>query len=223
MKALLFAISLAALFWFLMFFPGLGLELNFWGVMTAASLTLTALAIFFGGLPQLRADWRELALGVGIAVVLWGVFWAGDKLSQLMFNFARPQVDMIYGIKDGTSPTLIGVLLLCIIGPGEEVFWRGYVQRRLCELFASRQQGVDMQRSNEKAAVQQRAQNWAFVAATAAYTFIHVSSLNFMLVMAALVCGIAWGALYRFMPKHFTAIVLSHAIWDAAAFVWFPF
>ena len=25
------------------------------------------------------------------------------------------------------------------------------------------------------------------------------------------------------MPQHFTAIVGSHALWDAAAFIWFPF
>ncbi len=201
MKPLVSSVALSAVLWFVMFFPSLGLELNFWAVMTVASLMLTTLAIVFGGWPQLRPDWRELLLGAGIAVVLWGVFWLGDKCSQLLFDFARPQVDMIYGIKSGTSPSLIGLLLLFIIGPGEEIFWRGYVQRRLSERWSP---------------------NVGFLVATAAYTLIHLSSLNFMLIMAALVCGIAWGGLYRLFPKHFTAIVVSHALWDAAAFVWFP-
>jgi len=201
MKPLVSSVALAAVLWFVMFFPSLGLELNFWAVMTVASLMLTTLAIVFGGWPQLRPDWRELLLGAGIAVVLWGVFWLGDKCSQLLFDFARPQVDMIYGIKSGTSPSLIGLFLLFIIGPGEEIFWRGYVQRRLSERWSP---------------------NVGFLVATAAYTLIHLSSLNFMLIMAALVCGIAWGGLYRLFPKHFTAIVVSHALWDAAAFVWFP-
>ena len=201
MKPLVSSVALAAVLWFVMFFPSLGLELNFWAVMTVASLMLTTLAIVFGGWPQLRPDWRELLLGAGIAVVLWGVFWLGDKCSQLLFDFARPQVDMIYGIKSATSPSLIGLLLLFIIGPGEEIFWRGYVQRRLSERWSP---------------------NVGFLVATAAYTLIHLSSLNFMLIMAALVCGIAWGGLYRLFPKHFTAIVVSHALWDAAAFVWFP-
>jgi len=201
MKPLVSSVALAAVLWFVMFFPSLGLELNFWAVMTVASLMLTTLAIVFGGWPQLRPDWRELLLGAGIAVVLWGVFWLGDKCSQLLFDFARPQVDMIYGIKSGTSPSLIGLLLLFIIGPGEEIFWRGYVQLRLSERWSP---------------------NVGFLVATAAYTLIHLSSLNFMLIMAALVCGIAWGGLYRLFPKHFTAIVVSHALWDAAAFVWFP-
>lgn len=202
MKFLLSSILLAAIFWFLMFFPYLGLNINFWMMMTAASLTLTLLAIYFGGKPNLTFSWRELLSGLGIAVVLWFVFWTGDKLSQLLFSFARPQVDLIYGIKGGTSPTLISLLLLCIIGPGEEIFWRGYVQRRLSARWSP---------------------NTGFLLATAAYTLIHIPSLNFMLVMAALVCGVIWGGLFRLFPRHFTAIVVSHALWDAAAFVWFPF
>ena len=202
MKFLLSSILLAAIFWFLMFFPYLGLNINFWMMMTAASLTLTLLAIYFGGKPDLTFSWRELLSGLGIAMVLWFVFWTGDKLSQLLFDFARPQVDLIYGIKGGTSPTLISLLLLCIIGPGEEIFWRGYVQRRLSARWSP---------------------NTGFLLATAAYTLIHIPSLNFMLVMAALVCGVIWGGLFRLFPRHFTAIVVSHALWDAAAFVWFPF
>lgn len=221
MKRLIFSVLLAAVFWFVMFFPfspfpmGAGERPNFWLMMTCASLTLTTLAIVFGGWPRLRLSWRELVLGAGIAVVLWCVFWLGDKCSQLLFNFARPQVDLIYGIKDGASPSLVGLLLLLIIGPGEEIFWRGYIQERLGRYFLRRQ--------NAAATGQRRARDLAFVLATAAYTLIHVPSLNSMLVMAALVCGIAWGLLYRFIPQHFTAIVLSHALWDAAAFVWFPF
>ena len=195
------SILVAALLWFLMFFPGLGLSLNFWMMMTASALILTRLSIFFGGWPQLRFSWTEMLMGVCIAVVLWGVFWLGDKCSQWFFHFARPQVDLIYGIKGGTSPTVIGLLLLFIIGPAEEIFWRGFVQRKISERFSP---------------------NVGFLLATAVYTLIHVPSLNFMLVMAAMVCGIAWGGLYRLFPQHFTAIVLSHALWDAAAFVWFP-
>lgn len=197
-----FPILLAAVFWFVMFFPTLGWTFNFWMVMTLASLSLTILALYFGGRPDVRFSWSEIALGVVAAIVLWGVFWIGDKVSQWLFDFARPQVDLIYGIKEGTSSTVISLLLLLIIGPGEELFWRGYIQRRLSARWSP---------------------NIGFLVATAAYTLIHVSSLNFMLVMAAMVCGIIWGGLFRFFPKHFTAIVISHALWDAAAFVWFPF
>ncbi|MBQ2526010.1 MAG: CPBP family intramembrane metalloprotease, partial [Bacteroidales bacterium] len=139
--------------------------------------------------------------GVGIAFALWWAFKAGDKISQLMFSFARPQVDMIYGMKDGTSGRLISLLLLLIIGPAEEIFWRGYVQRTLAA-----------EGSADK----------AFIITTLAYTLVHIPSLNPMLILAAMVCGIAWGGLYRLFPDRLPAIILSHALWDAAAFVWFP-
>jgi membrane protease YdiL (CAAX protease family) len=43
-----------------------------------------------------------------------------------------------------------------------------------------------------------------------------------MLTMAALVAGLAWGIMYRFFPEKFGAIIISHALWDVAVFIWFP-
>ena len=140
-------------------------------------------------------------LGFVIALFLWGIFWVGDRLSALMFDFARPQVESIYGMKEGSEAWVIGLLLLCIIGPAEELFWRGYVQHSLVKRWGA---------------------NVAFVATTLVYALVHVPSMNFMLVMAALTCGICWGGLYRLFPSRLPAIVVSHALWDAAVFVWFP-
>ena len=109
---------------------------------------------------------------------------------------------MIYDMKSGTSPEVIALLLLAVIGPAEEIFWRGVVQRRMMARWG---------------------RNWGFVAATACYTLVHVPSLNFMLVVAAAVVGGCWGLIYRFCPKSLTALIISHAIWDACAFVLFPF
>jgi membrane protease YdiL (CAAX protease family) len=148
-----------------------------------------------------KLDIANIALGVVIAVALWGVFWVGDKMSQILFNFARPHVDLIYGMKEGESAWLLTALMLFLIGPAEEIFWRGYVQKSL------------QQRWNP---------NIGFVVTTAIYALVHAGSCNFMLVMAALVAGAAWGLLYRFFPKKFGAIIISHALWDVAVFVWFP-
>ena len=43
-----------------------------------------------------------------------------------------------------------------------------------------------------------------------------------MLLMAALVAGIVWGGLYRLFPQRLGAIIVSHAVWDVAVFIWFP-
>ena len=144
---------------------------------------------------------KQLFWGVAIAIALWGVFWIGDKLSQLMFDFARPQVDTIYGMKEGESPWLLTALMLFLIGPAEEIFWRGYVQERLSLRWNA---------------------NIGFIVTTAIYALVHAGSCNFMLTMAALVAGAAWGLLYRLFPQYFTAIIISHALWDVAVFIWFP-
>ena len=209
MKRLVLSVCIAALLWFVMFSPWTAPLLNFWWSMTASACVLIVLSLtgnkktlrnLFPSL-SLRELGFEIVLGIVIAVVLWGVFWVGDKASQWLFDFARPQVDTIYGMKEGNQPWLIALLLLLIIGPAEELFWRGYVQRQLSQCWNP---------------------NLGFLVTTAIYTAVHIPSGNFMLIMAAMVCGICWGGLYRLMPQHFIAIVLSHALWDAAAFVWFP-
>ena len=209
MKRILLSICIAFVLWFIMFSPWTAPHLNFWLAMTVSACVLITLSIS-SFCPYNGRDngamtcgrWvKELALGIGIAVVLWLVFWTGDKVSQWLFDFARPQVDSIYGMKEGNQPWLIALLLLFIIGPAEELFWRGYVQRSLSNRWNA---------------------NVGFILTTAIYTLVHLPSGNFMLIMAAMVCGVAWGGLYRLMPRHFPAIVISHALWDAAAFVWFP-
>ena len=203
MKRPILAALLAFVLWTIMFSPWTAPHLNFWVAMSisAAILTMVATLSRPAWWRDLKWSWSNIALGVAIAVVLWGVFWIGDKLSQVMFDFARPQVDSIYAMKDGNSATIIAIALLVLIGPAEEIFWRGYIQRTLSERLGA---------------------NSGFVITTAIYTLVHIGSLNFMLIMAAMVCGIAWGLLYRLMPERFSAILLSHALWDAAVFVIFP-
>ena len=162
-----------------------------WGVMFSP---LTAPHVPFWGMMSLSA-------GAGIAAGLWGVFWAGDQISSLLFDFARPQVDSIYNMKEGTPAWLLSALLLLWIGPAEELFWRGYVQRRL---------------------TQQWNPNAGFAVTALVYALVHAPSCNFMLVMAAGVAGVVWGGIYRFFPQRLGALVVSHALWDAAVFVWFP-
>ncbi len=202
MRRLAAAIVIAFLLWFVMFSQWTAPHLNFWWAMTFSACILIVLSRGERIVPSARnLAGKQSLLGILIAIVLWCAFWVGDKLSQELFTFARPQVDSIYQMKDGTPSWLIALLLLFIIGPAEELFWRGYVQRTLTQRWTA---------------------NAGFVVTTLIYTAVHLPSMNFMLIMAAFTCGFCWGLLYRLFPQHFPAIVLSHALWDAAAFVWFP-
>ena len=203
MKKAVFTIFVAAILWTIMFCPITAPYVNFWWMMTASACTLSLLATFFGRdwWKDVRIDLSNILLGIAIAVALWSVFWIGDKLSQLIFNFARPQVDIIYGMKDGESPLLLTLLMLFLIGPAEEIFWRGYIQKSFSQYWNP---------------------NVGMVVTTAIYSLVHAGSCNFMLTMAALVAGLAWGIMYRFFSEKFGAIIISHALWDVAVFIWFP-
>ena len=61
------------------------------------------------------------------------------------------------------------MLLIFIIGPGEEIFWRGFLQRH----FSIKTEKLT-----------------GFALVTFFYTAIHFGSMNVMLILAALSCGL---------------------------------
>ena len=207
-KRLAIAICVAAVLWFYMFSPWTSGLTNFWITMAVSAVILTSMALAFSPvkMPKVEKPLLQIVGGVLIALFLWGVFWVGDKASALLFDFARPEVDNIYAMKTGLPSWVIGLLLLLLIGPAEEFFWRGFVQRNMATVLGGAKYPETM----------------AFLITAAIYALIHVWSFNFMLVMAALVAGCVWGLLYRVCPKSLPALIVSHAIWDALVFVWMP-
>lgn len=199
----LIGICIATVLWTIMFSPWTAPHVNFWVMMTCSGLTLTLYSTWAspGWWKDIKVSFSDVAIGVALAAALWGVFWIGDRLSSMMFGFARPQVDMIYGMKEGENPLVLTLLMLFIIGPAEEIFWRGYIQKNLSA---------------------RRNPNWGFIVTTLVYSLVHVSKFNFMLIMAAAVAGFIWGLAYRFFPERLGAIIISHALWDCAVFIWFP-
>lgn len=200
---LIIGISLAAVLWTIMFSPWTAPYVNFWVMMTCSALTLTLYSTWASPRwwKEVRIGFSDVLIGTALAALLWGFFWVGDRLSSLMFDFARPQVDMIYGMKAGENPLMLTLLMLFIIGPAEEIFWRGYIQKNLSAKWNP---------------------NVGFIVATLIYSLVHVSKFNFMLIMAAAVAGFVWGLAYRFFPERLGAIIISHALWDCAVFIWFP-
>ncbi len=203
----------AAIGWFVLFSHWTAGLVNFWAGMTTAAGILAVGSLILGRQERRypsfpRWSWGEafefrlshLWIGLAAAAVLYGVFFLGDRISSLLFDFAKPQVAGIYGTKSQASGWVIGTLLLVWIGPAEEIFWRGYFQRTL-SLKLGEWRGLAL--------------------ATLIYTMIHIWSFNFMLIMAALICGLFWGLMYRQFRSVWPGII-SHAVWDAAIFVIFP-
>ena len=201
--ALIFTVLLAFALWFFLFSPWTKGMVNFWIAISLASLVLSIIALSRRKqiISELKINWQAIVAGIFIAAALWGVFWIGDKISSMMFDFEKSQVASIYSMRDGHSKWLIAMLLLLIMGPAEEIFWRGYLQKTLQTIISP---------------------NAGFVTSVILYSLAHLWSFNYMLIMAALVAGLVWGAIYRFFPKSLPALIISHSLWDVMVFVVFP-
>jgi hypothetical protein len=176
---------------------------NFWLKLTLSASFLAILA-----LSSSRKIWktlfhfkvRYLWLGPLSAIFLYGIFWMGKEFSTLLFPFASRQISNVYFNKSQLNLTAIGFLLFFIMGPAEEIYWHGLVQRLLSERFGS-MAGV--------------------LLTTAIYSLVHIFALNLMLLVAAAVCGFFWGWLYQ-REQSLIPVILSHSIWDVLIFVIFP-
>lgn len=175
---------------------------NFWVKITITVCALCAGSFAVAGVPWQRAEvtLKETALGVAAAAVLYVIFWLGDFCAAQVLGFAPKQVEAIYAIRQLGNPWAVGAVLLLVTSPGEELFWRGFVLKQ---------------------AMARWGRNAGFALGVGLYGAVHVVSGNFMLIMAALVAGLFWSALYRWRGN-LTACVVSHALWTVGVFLLFP-
>lgn len=205
MRKTLIPIGVALVLWFVMFSPWTAPHLNFWFTMATSGVILSTMSLALS--PELRNSlrdnfrWSDLPLGVALGAMLWGIFWVGDKVAVWMFPFADGEIGSIYSMRDGMNYLTIGVLLLFVVGPAEEIFWRGFVQERFSQKWSP---------------------TLGFILTTAIYALCHIWAMNFMLIVAAAVAGGVWGLLYRLRPERIWTLVISHAVWDVAVFLLFP-
>jgi membrane protease YdiL (CAAX protease family) len=128
------------------------------------------------------------------------MFWLGHVVSTHILPFAASQLDSIYTLRTGQNRWLIAMLLMFIIGPAEEIFWRGFVQKRLSKKYGPL---------------------IGFIVAAAVYTLVHVGSFNLMLIAAAGLCSVFWGLLFAVTGNVWPCII-SHAVWDVVIFILLP-
>lgn len=203
MKAVAGLVGLAAALWLVMFSPWTAGAVSFWLTMSLAAGLLGGAALFVDRARLAEVYCfrpRHVAIGVGSAALLYGLFFVGQVVSTRILPFAGDEIGGVYATRSEAPPALIGALLLLWIGPAEEVFWRGFVQRRLAERWGTA---------------------GGLVAATAAYTLVHAWAGNLMLLAAAGLCGLFWGALYARTRSVWPGLI-SHALWDLVIFVLLP-
>lgn len=172
---------------------------NFWAKIGLSVVLICAYSLYWQK-PKIGFSFQSAAFGLISAAVLYGIFYLGYVLSPYIVPGATTQVVGIYDMGTNTDRRLIFFLLLLITGPGEEIFWRGFLQERLMGKYGNAA---------------------GFILTTFIYGSIHIFSLNFMLTMAAYVAGAFWGALYLW-KRDLTMVIVSHSLWSAVIFAIFP-
>jgi hypothetical protein len=109
---------------------------RFWQRMTWTGLTLGSLSLIAEPkLRRTRFGLREAAWGFGSAGILYVIFQIGDRLTRLILPKGGAEIGAIYGLEKLRPRKELATRLAFIIGPAEELFWRGLVQARLMKQF----------------------------------------------------------------------------------------
>ncbi len=175
---------------------------EFWIAMAAGVLVLAAIAALVRG-PGLyveRGDLADLAIGVASFAVLYGMFWVGDKVIRAVLPSAAGQIGSMYALGTQLPTAVIAILLLFVIAPGEELYWRGFVQWALAARWGP---------------------GPGLFAATLLYAGVHVVSGSLVLVLAALAGGAVWSTVYA-VRQRLLPVIVSHALFDVFVFVLLP-
>jgi membrane protease YdiL (CAAX protease family) len=172
---------------------------NFW-LKIALSTAVLCLYSFIWQRPRWGFRLGSLVAGITSAAVLYGIFLGGNALARYVIPEAHSQVNGIYALGIGTSKLLIFLLLFFVTSPAEEIFWRGFLQENMMKKWG-RYPG--------------------FVAATLIYGGVHIFSLNLVLILAALVVGFFWGALYVW-KRDVVLLIISHSLWSSVIFAIAP-
>lgn len=161
----------------------------FWNRMTATGLTLGALALAGGEGERLRPRLRDIPLGIAIAAGLFAIFQIGDRKAREIMPRGAEEIREIYALRSQAPKEEIALRLAAVIGPAEELFWRGWILRRI-----------------------------GWLPASAAYAGAHLVTGNATLIGAAAVAGAYWSVLAA-LGIPMAALIVSHAVWDVWIFL----
>lgn len=178
-----------------------GRRTAFWDRMTLTGLSLGGLALAAEpALRRPRPSLRAAAAGAASAAGLYAIFRTGDVIARRIMPAGADEIADIYRLRSLEPAATIAVRLALVIGPAEELFWRGFVQARLRRRYGD---------------------TAGTVLASAAYGGAHLVTANATLVGAATVAGAFWGTLYA-AGASMESLIASHVLWDIVTFLVAP-
>jgi membrane protease YdiL (CAAX protease family) len=176
--------------------------LGIWTAIGAAAIALGAAVLVLDGAAVRKIfvprPWLVL-LGAGVGATMAAATYLLYPLFSGVAPFVARDTAILYSAFRAPSPVAVLVAFLPVI-VGEELVWRGVEQAALARRFG--------------------AYGGAVVAAVA-YALAHAPFGSPVLVLAALACGLCWGAL-RAATGSLVPPLVAHILWDAVILLWLP-
>ena len=172
----------------------------FWYMFTATMLLLMSYSIINEKMEHETSFLTYSMYGIISGILLYSLFWVGHFFIDVLDLPFQKEVTKLYKLY---SPTKIWqyVVLFCFIVPGEELFWRGFVQNRLSKFMNN---------------------SYSILIGAILYASVQIYSGTFIHIFSALFAGLFWGFLYSW-KKSIPLVVVSHLIFDLFLFIAFPF
>lgn len=171
----------------------------FWYIFTGSVLVLISYAMFQEEVDDDVSFIRYIFLGAITGLLLYFVFWLGIRGMKILHLPFETSLKNLY---KWFAPTLFWqyLALVLVAAPGEELFWRGFIQKRLSNKFTP---------------------IFSILVASILYASVHIYSGSFLLVLAAFISGLVWGYLYL-RKKSMPLVIVSHIIFDLMLFIILP-
>lgn len=172
----------------------------FWYFFTATMLLLICFVVAQDKLDDKLSVFKYLFTGIVTGALLYGLFWVGNLFIELLHIPVINQISALYR-RFGPHMFWHYLALILVVVPGEEIFWRGFVQKRLLNYLST---------------------GGSIIVSAILYASVHIYSGQFMLPFAALIAGLLWGWLYAWR-RSIPLVIVSHLVYDLFLFVFIPF
>ncbi|WP_318504988.1 type II CAAX endopeptidase family protein [Bacillus sp. T3] len=172
----------------------------FWYFFTATMLLLICFVVAKDKLDDKLSVFRYLMIGILSGLLLFFLFWIGNQLIEFFGIPVKRQITILYR-RFGPDLFWHYLALILVVVPGEEIFWRGFIQKRLLTYTSN---GISI------------------VVSTLMYASVHLYSGQFMLPFSAFIAGLLWSWLYAWR-RSIPLVIVSHLIYDLLLFYIMPF
>jgi uncharacterized protein len=174
-------------------------ERIFWYMFTASMLVLISYSIIKEEVDDAVPLPVYLTYGISSGLLLYGLFSLGTFLLDFVQIPVKDDISRLYQI---FSPNLFWhyLALMLIVVPGEEIFWRGFILKKLLK-------NVNI---------------WISIfISSIMYASVSLYAGEWILVLGSFVAGMIWAMLYAW-KKSIPLVIVSHLIFDLFIFILFP-